>query len=120
MVAMANENFENGIDSGIVDSSPNKWLDLRSKYDLNAEGVYDNDESVDKFVCMAYNTGGSEDEDEQNNDSGFQEHKMTCMIVLSIAIFVLGILVEMHNLIQDRILTLIVMILVLIVIAVRW
>ena len=28
LVAMANEIVENGIDSDIVDSSPNKWLDL--------------------------------------------------------------------------------------------
>ena len=73
IVAMANENVENGINSDIVDSSSEEWLDLQSNYNLNAEGVYGNDESLDAFFCMVY-TGGSEDEDEKSNNSEFQEH----------------------------------------------
>ena len=66
---MANENIENCIDSDIVDRSPNKWLDLQSNYDLNAERVFDNDESTNTLICMAY-TGIFENED---NGEEFQE-----------------------------------------------
>ena len=63
LVAMANENVNNSIDSDIVDSSPdNKCMDLQCNYYINAKGVFDNDESTNAFVCMAC-TGGSEDED---------------------------------------------------------
>ena len=53
MVAMANENVANGINFNIVDSSPNDWLNLQSNYDLDAKGVYDNDESVNVSVYVA-------------------------------------------------------------------
>ena len=69
---MANENVENGIDSDIVNSSPNEWLDLPYNYDLVAKGVVDNDEYVNAFVCMAY-TGGSKDEDEDEDEDNGNE-----------------------------------------------
>ena len=70
-LAMANENIENNINSDIIDSSPDEWMDLQSNYDLDAEGVYNNDDSVSAFVCLAY-TGGSKNE--KRNDGDFQEH----------------------------------------------
>ena len=42
----------NGINSDIVDNGPNDWLDLESNFDLDAEGVYNNNEPVDAFVSM--------------------------------------------------------------------
>ena len=72
MVAILNENVENGIDSDIVDSSPDNWLDLQFNYDLDTEGVFDNNESTNTFVYMA-RTGGSKDEEENNNSDEFQE-----------------------------------------------
>ena len=66
LVAMANKNVENSIDSDIANNAPNEWIDLQSNYDLNAEGVFDNDESTDAFVCMTY-TGDPEDEDDNDN-----------------------------------------------------
>ena len=71
IVALVNDNVENGIDSNITSSSPNNQFELQSDYDLDAKEVYDNDDSVDAFLCIAY-TGGSEDK--HSNDNDFQEH----------------------------------------------
>ena len=71
LVAMANENVENGINSDIADGAHNDWTNFQSDYDLDAEGIFDNDDQADAFVCMAY-TGDPEDEDDNNNGE-FQE-----------------------------------------------
>ena len=54
MVAMVNKKVEYGIDSNIIDSRYDEWLDLESNYNLNAEGVFDNNKYPAAFVCMAY------------------------------------------------------------------
>ena len=46
MVAIANENVANSIDSDIVDDSPDDWLDLESNFDLDADGVFYNNEAM--------------------------------------------------------------------------
>ena len=62
--------------------------------------MYENDESVDAFVCMSY-TGGSEDEDE-NNGNEFHEYPGDLDDIV-VAILVLIICIGMHNLIQGQI-----------------
>ena len=52
IVAIANNNVKNAIDSDIFDHSQNNWFYLKSNFDFNAEGVYDNDDTDDIFVCM--------------------------------------------------------------------
>ena len=59
MVALATEEVENGPD--IIDESPDDWFDLEPAFDLDAEGVYDNDdEPDDAVVCMTYTGDWSE------------------------------------------------------------
>ena len=61
LVEISNKNVENGIDSDITNSSPDKWMDLKSNYDIDAKGLFDNDKSTNAFVCIAY-TGDPKDE----------------------------------------------------------
>ena len=54
IVAKAYENDENSINSNIVDSSPSNCLELQNDYDLDKDGVYNNEEPAVVFSCMAY------------------------------------------------------------------
>ena len=68
LVAMANKNVENGIDSDIVDSTHNDWTNFQSNYDLDGEGIFYNNDEANVFVCMAYK--------EDDNDGEFQNVKL--------------------------------------------
>ena len=71
MVALATENVKNGIDSDIIDDSPDDWFELESTFDLDAEGVYDNDDTDDAFVCM---TCTGDPFDKQHNAADTNPH----------------------------------------------
>ena len=73
LVAMANKNVENCIDSNIVDGIHNNWTNFQSNYDLDDKGIFDNNDKADAFVCMAY-PGNPEDIDD-DNDSEIQVHQ---------------------------------------------
>ena len=51
MVAMTNKTVEINIDD-TVDNSPNNWFEFQAAFDLVPEGVYNNDDADDAFVCM--------------------------------------------------------------------
>ena len=52
MVAIANQNVENGIDSGIISNSLNDWFGLAFNFDLDVEVVCNKDNTDDAFACM--------------------------------------------------------------------
>ena len=54
MVPAASDNVDNSIDSDILNNSPYDWLNLQTDYDLDKEGTYDNNKTVDAFSCMTF------------------------------------------------------------------
>ena len=55
MVAIANKDGINDADNG----SPDNWFNFQSDYDLDAEGVYDNNDTDDAFIYITLLTNST-------------------------------------------------------------
>ena len=63
LVALASDNVENGVNDAAAANGPDNWIYLQSDYDLDADGVYNNNntDANNGFVCMTL-TGKTFDE----------------------------------------------------------
>ena len=54
LVVLANNNVENSIDDANDNDNPKDWMNFQSEYDIDADGVYGNNNADvgEDFACM--------------------------------------------------------------------